>query len=210
MENQKKVVCPENEELAAYIWNKKQEMAQTPKGISENISKTFQKAYTNLCNSKTPVKTLKEFSEIKGVGKWLLRLMKGFFEDDDRGASSSEETDDSTGKGKKNKGTKRYMPQRNSVAYALLITLYRSTTNGEKFMHKQELIDATEASGLSRAPVGPEKGKGKSGQFSSPRDWYSGWSCMAKLIRKGLVAKSSCPAKYACHVFDLCSFWNSC
>lgn len=30
----------------------------------------------------------------------------------------------------------------------------RSTTNGEKFMHKQELIDATEASGLSRAPVG--------------------------------------------------------
>lgn len=196
MENQKKVVCPENEELAAYIWYKKQEMAQTPKGISENILKTFQKAYTNLCNSKTPIKTLKEFSEIKGVGKWLLRLMKGFFEADDRCASSSEETDDSIEKGKRNKGTKRYMPQKNSVAYALLVTLYRSTTNGEKFMHKQELIDATEASGLSRAPVGPEKGKGKSGQFSSPRDWYSGWSCMAKLISKGLVAKSSSPAKY--------------
>lgn len=27
--------------------------------------------------------------------------------------------------GKRNKGTKRYMPQKNSVAYALLITLYR-------------------------------------------------------------------------------------
>lgn len=171
--------------------------------------------------------------------------------------------------GKRNKGTKRYMPQKNSVAYALLITLYRwmansmqsallrsskllfqqwkchdsrCTTNGEKFMHKQELIDATEASGLSRAPVGygcrcltwfsiqfnvlpaivlsefwlfrpwcvpcirPEKGKGKAGQFGSPRDWYSGWSCMGKLIDKGLVAKSSCPAKYACHVFYLCSF----
>ena len=27
--------------------------------------------------------------------------------------------------GKKTKGTKRYVPQRNSVAYALLITLYR-------------------------------------------------------------------------------------
>ncbi|KAK4738108.1 hypothetical protein R3W88_001805 [Solanum pinnatisectum] len=196
MENKKVVVCPENEELAAYMWNKKQEMAQSPNGISENISMTLQKAYTNLCKSKTPIKTLKEFSKIKGVGKWLLRLMKGFFEADDRDASSSEESDDSTEKGKKNKGTKRYMPQKNSVAYALLITLYRSTTSGEKFMHKQELIDATEASGLSRAPVGPEKGKGKPGQFSSPRDWYSGWSCMAKLVSKALVAKSSCPAKY--------------
>ena len=27
--------------------------------------------------------------------------------------------------GKKTKGTKRYMPQKNSVAYALLVTLYR-------------------------------------------------------------------------------------
>lgn len=43
----------------------------------------------------------------------------------------------------------------------------------------------------------PEKGKGKPGQFgSSPRDWYSGWSCMKTLIAKGLVVKSSCPAKY--------------
>ncbi|XP_055817958.1 crossover junction endonuclease MUS81 isoform X3 [Solanum dulcamara] len=125
MENQKKVVCSENEELAVYMWNKKQEMEQSPNGISENISMTLQKAYTNLCKSKTPIKTLKEFSEIKGVGKWLVRLMKGFFEADDHGASSSEESDDSTEKGKKNKGTKRYMPQKNSVAYALLITLYR-------------------------------------------------------------------------------------
>ncbi|XP_060217477.1 crossover junction endonuclease MUS81 isoform X1 [Lycium barbarum] len=193
MEYQKKVGCPENEELALYLWNKKEEMAQSPKGISDNILKTLHKAYTNLCKSKTPIKTLKEFNEIKGVGKWLLRLVKGFFETDGGGASSS---DDSTDKGKRNKETRRYMPQKNSVAYALLITLYRSTANGEKFMHKQELIDATEASGLSRAPVGPEKGKGKPGQFSSPRDWYSGWSCMGKLISKGLVAKSSNPAKY--------------
>lgn len=67
MEYQKKVVCPENEELAAYMWNKKQEMAENPKGISDNILKTLHKAYTNLCNSKTPIKTLKEFSEIKWV-----------------------------------------------------------------------------------------------------------------------------------------------
>jgi len=43
----------------------------------------------------------------------------------------------------------------------------------------------------------PEKGKGKPGHFgSSPRDWYSGWNCMKTLIAKGLVVKSSCPAKY--------------
>lgn len=42
----------------------------------------------------------------------------------------------------------------------------------------------------------PEKGKGKAAQFGSyPRDWYSGWSCMKTLISKGLVVKSSCPAK---------------
>ncbi|XP_022139114.1 crossover junction endonuclease MUS81 isoform X2 [Momordica charantia] len=64
-------------------------------------------------------------------------------------------------------------------------------------MRKQELIDAAEASGLSRVPIAPEKGKGKPAQFgSSPRDWYSGWSCMKTLISRGLVVKSSCPAKY--------------
>lgn len=64
-------------------------------------------------------------------------------------------------------------------------------------MQKQDLIDAAEASGLSRVPIAPELGKGKPGQFgSSGRDWYSGWSCMKTLITKGLVVKSSCPAKY--------------
>lgn len=96
-------------------------------------------------------------------------------------------------------------------------------------MRKQELIDAAEASGLSRAPImyvnisdfcvccficcgefrgilmvlnldlyvhRAEKGRGKPGQFgSSPRDWYTGWSCMKTLVTKGLVVKSSCPAK---------------
>ena len=46
----------------------------------------------------------------------------------------------------------------------------------------------------------PEKGKGKPGQFgSSPKDWYSGFSSMKTLITKGLVVKSSCPAKYDFH-----------
>ncbi|KAK9189222.1 hypothetical protein WN944_020628 [Citrus x changshan-huyou] len=200
MENHSKrrVVCAENEELAMYMLQKRQKMAETPKGLSENIDMTLSKAYNNICDAKNPIKTLKDLSQVKGVGKWILKLMQEFFETDSGGS----EPEDLTAKSKKSKavktkGTKRYMPQRNSVAYALLITLYRGTTNGNEFMRKQDLIDAAEASGLSRAPIMPEKGKGKPGQFgSSPRDWYSGWSCMKTLITKGLVVKSSCPAKY--------------
>ncbi|KAK7401305.1 hypothetical protein VNO78_12679 [Psophocarpus tetragonolobus] len=193
MEKKTQVRCPENQELATYVWNKWKEMAQQPKGISDNIEMTLSKAHFNVCNSKTPIRTIKDFSEVKGVGKMILRLMQGFFGT----ASGSSEQEDLTKKGKKTKGTRRYMPQKNSVAYALLITLYRGTSSGNEFMRKQELIDAAEASGLSRVPIAPEKGKGKPGHFgSSQRDWYSGWNCMKTLIAKGLVVKSSCPAKY--------------
>lgn len=52
----------------------------------------------------------------------------------------------------------------------------------------------------------PEKGREKPGQFgSSPKDWYSGWNCMKTLITKGLVVKSSCPAKYGIPL-GMCSF----
>ncbi|GAB4832242.1 Crossover junction endonuclease mus81 [Ancistrocladus abbreviatus] len=87
--------------------------------------------------------------------------------------------------------------QSNSQEKASRGEALQGIASGKGFMRKQEFIDEAEASGLSRAPIAPEKGKGKPGQFgSSPRDWYSGWSCMKKLITKGLVVKSSCPAKY--------------
>ncbi|KAF2323787.1 hypothetical protein GH714_036922 [Hevea brasiliensis] len=193
MQNQNRVFCPENEELVSFMLQKRQELAERPEGISENIDMILSKAYNSVCSSKTPIKTLKDLSQIKGVGKWILKLMQGFF---DSGSGISE-PEDLTKKVKRAKGTKRYVPQKNSVAYALLITLYRGTSNGNEFMRKQELIDAAEASGLSRVSILQEKGKGKPGQFgSSSRDWYSGWSCMKTLICKGLVVKSSCPAKY--------------
>ncbi|KAK4761401.1 hypothetical protein SAY87_029285 [Trapa incisa] len=191
MENQRRVVCPENGRLAQYMTHKMQELADSPKGLSENTSAILNKAHLSVCNSKTPITSLKDFSQVKGVGKWIVRVMKGFFEEN----LQVSETEDASNK--KAKGSRRYLPQKNSVAYALLITLYRGTSNGNEFMRKQELIDVAEASGLSRAPIAPEKGKGKSSHFgSSPREWYSGWSCMKTLITKGLVVKSSCPAKY--------------
>nr|CAD1828351.1 unnamed protein product [Ananas comosus var. bracteatus] len=177
-------------------------MAENPNGLSENLDMTLSTAYRNICSAKTPIKTLKDLSEIKGVGKWILRLMKGFFPEISSDVSPSKEPVQQKGRKKTKgpkvpKGPKRYLPQKNSVAYALLITLYRSMANGSGFMKKQELIDAAEASGLSRTSIALDKSKGKPGQFgSSPRDWYTGWSCMKTLILKGLVVKSSCPAKY--------------
>ncbi|XP_068663277.1 crossover junction endonuclease MUS81 isoform X2 [Aristolochia californica] len=192
MENQRPVVCPENEDLAAFMWKKRQEMVEA-NAISHRIDATLSRAYASVCSSKNHIKTMKDFSQVKSVGHWILRLMQQFFQSDSTTSPSKEHT----GKGKKTKGSKRYIPQRNSVAYALLITLYRGISNGNVFMRKQELIDAADASGLSRVPIAPEKGKGKLTQFgSSPREWYSGWSCMKTLIMKGLIVKSSCPAKY--------------
>ncbi|KAI3425613.1 ERCC4 domain-containing protein [Psidium guajava] len=193
MEDQTGAVSPSNEGLVHFMLQKKLELSRAPKGLSENAEATLARAIHNVSQSQSPINSLKELSQLKGVGKWILKLVRRYFEND----SPNSENEDSTTKGKNAKGTKRYLPKKNSVAYALLITLYRGTSNGNEYMHKQELIDAAEASGLSRVPIVPEKGKGKPGQFgSSPRDWYSGWSCMKTLITKGLVMKSSCPAKY--------------
>ncbi|KAJ6326015.1 hypothetical protein OIU78_013164 [Salix suchowensis] len=172
MQNQKRVLCSENEDLVSYMLQKRQELVESPKGLSENLDMTLSKAYNSVCCSTIPINTLKDLSQIKGI-------------------------EDLTKKGNRTKVAKRYLPQRNSVSYALLITLYRETVNSKDFMHKQELIDAAEVSGLSRAPIVYRRVKGKPSQFgNSSREWYSGWSCMTTLINKGLVVKSSCPAKY--------------
>ncbi|KAK8944148.1 Crossover junction endonuclease MUS81 [Platanthera zijinensis] len=89
MENKRPVRCNENENVALYLWTKRQEMA-------------------------------------------------------DRG-----EISDSFHLGKKAKALRRYVPQKNSTAYALLIILYRGIVKGATFMKKQELRDDTEASELS-------------------------------------------------------------
>ncbi|THU56507.1 hypothetical protein C4D60_Mb11t17960 [Musa balbisiana] len=193
MENLRPVRCSENEEIGLYLWRKRQEMVES-NGLSENLDQTLSKAYRSICDAKTPIKTLTDLSQIKGVGKWILRLMQGFFQESVADVPST--TNEAHEKGKKAKEPKRYVPKKNSVAYALLITLYRAMTNGSSYMKKQELIDAAEASGLSRTSIAPDKSK-QPGQFGiSSRDWYTGWNCMKSLISKGLVVKSSCPAKY--------------
>lgn len=65
MEKQRQVVCNDNKELANFMWDKREEMAQRSKGISENIDMTLYKAYSNICNCKNPITTIKEFAKIK-------------------------------------------------------------------------------------------------------------------------------------------------
>ncbi|XP_038892705.1 crossover junction endonuclease MUS81 isoform X2 [Benincasa hispida] len=59
------VVCPENEDIATFMWQKRLEMAATPKGISDKVDMTLYKAYFNVCNSKVPIKSMKDLSQIK-------------------------------------------------------------------------------------------------------------------------------------------------
>ncbi|KAI3709144.1 hypothetical protein L2E82_38903 [Cichorium intybus] len=73
-----RVVCPKNAELVEFMLKKQKEMVD----LSENNAKTISKACSKVCSSKTPIKTLKDFANIKGVGKWILRIMKDFFTDE--------------------------------------------------------------------------------------------------------------------------------
>ncbi|CAN6444141.1 unnamed protein product [Victoria cruziana] len=189
---QRKVVCPENEGLASFLLGRRDEMAEK-KAISEKLDLTIYKAYSNICDSTNPLRTLKDVSQVKGVGKWIVQLLQPYFRKD---SEASQDLDDENTK-KKGKGSKRYLPQKNSAAYALLITLYRGTRSGKGFMGKQELVDATESSGLSRVSIGLEKSDGRPSSFGNPGiSWYCGWNCMKSLITKGLIVKSSNPAKY--------------
>uniref|UniRef100_A0A7N0VDP7 Crossover junction endonuclease MUS81 n=1 Tax=Kalanchoe fedtschenkoi TaxID=63787 RepID=A0A7N0VDP7_KALFE len=197
MEYRREVTCRENEELVTYLLGKRQELADAPKGISDKLDGTLRKAYVNICDSTVPITNLKDLSRVKGVGNWMLKLMQDFFKADPVASDSEESPEDLRQRGKKGDKFRHYVPKKNSVAFALIITLYRGTPNADDFMRKQELIDAAESSGLSRVSIMGDKGKGNSGKFgSSPRDWYTGWSCMKTLVSRGLVVKSSCPAKY--------------
>lgn len=71
MQNQKRVLCSENEDLVSYMLQKRQELVESPKGLSENLEMTLSKAYSSVCCSTTPIKNLKDLSQIKYVLFWI-------------------------------------------------------------------------------------------------------------------------------------------
>lgn len=151
MATQRSVVCPENEGPAMFLFEKWDEMAKKDT-YTDRLDATLSKAYRNLCDHKEPIYDLKDASKIKGIGNWTLKLLKEYFKSDEEAYPSSQEASEPTVK--KRRGSGRYLPQKGSAPYAILITLYRLTQNEKEFMLKQELIDAAEASGLSRMPIG--------------------------------------------------------
>uniref|UniRef100_A0ACD5XGU0 Uncharacterized protein n=1 Tax=Avena sativa TaxID=4498 RepID=A0ACD5XGU0_AVESA len=190
----RKVHLPANEELAAKILEKHRSMmAEEPGGMSEHRGLALSAAYRGVCLAKEPYRTPGDLSRIKGVGDWVIHVMEDSFPVSTID-SSPPESSTPGGTGKKRKRTKPYVPRINSAPYAIVITLHREMDKGKDFMMKQELIDAAEASGLSRDAIGPNNRKAK--QVNSCKDWYTGWSCMSTLISNELVTKWSNPAKY--------------
>ncbi|KAL6853410.1 hypothetical protein ACP4OV_019439 [Aristida adscensionis] len=105
---QLKVRVPENEEVARALHEKRLSMREQPGGLKENLDLTFAKAYRSVCAAKEPIRTLKDFSEIKGVGPWLIRCMKGFF------PQSNQELVPT--KGKKTRRPKSNLAKKNTAA----------------------------------------------------------------------------------------------
>ncbi|RRT85910.1 hypothetical protein B296_00002840 [Ensete ventricosum] len=66
MENLRPVRCSDNEEIGLYLWRKRQEMVES-NGLSENLDQTLSKAYRSICDAKTPIKTLKDLSQINCI-----------------------------------------------------------------------------------------------------------------------------------------------
>ncbi|XP_073982170.1 mus81 structure-specific endonuclease subunit isoform X2 [Rhodnius prolixus] len=88
---------------------------------------------------------------------------------------------------KKKTKIKGYLPTYRSSAYALLLTLYKNerSTDYKGYMTKIEL--QKEAQPLSDASLK----KAQAGSF------YTGWTSMSQLIAKGLVIKTSNPARFS-------------
>ncbi|XP_047055375.1 crossover junction endonuclease MUS81-like [Lolium rigidum] len=192
----RKVHLPANEELARKILEKRSSLAaeqQPGGGLSEHQGTALSAAYHGVCLAKEPFRTPDDLSRIKGVGDWVVQVMEDSFPAPTIDLSPPESnTPGETGK--KRKRTKPYVPRINSAAYAIVITLHRAMDKGKNFMMRQELIDAAEASGLSRDAIGPNNYKSK--QVTSCKERYTGWSCMSTLISNEVVTKWSNPAKY--------------
>ncbi|KAG6549681.1 hypothetical protein Mapa_008660 [Marchantia paleacea] len=188
------VVCYENRLLADWFFRKYQEL-----DIAEirqpNAEETLKRAFVGVCEYPSYIKNLHDAKKVKGIGPWLLKKMNEEFFQQESNCESPTKADAPVERGQKGRAKKRYLPGKNTAAYALLITLLRAHRAGQEFMRKQELIDASEKSGLSRKPIIPPKNSLWNGSRSG-RDFYCGWSTMNNLVLKGLVIKASNPAKY--------------
>uniref|UniRef100_A0ACD5VNQ0 Uncharacterized protein n=1 Tax=Avena sativa TaxID=4498 RepID=A0ACD5VNQ0_AVESA len=71
------VRLPENEEVARLLLEKHRSMLK--EGLTDNLSLTLSTAYRNVCAAKEHIRVLKDLLKIKGVGPWVIRLIKNSF-----------------------------------------------------------------------------------------------------------------------------------
>ncbi|KAK3162994.1 hypothetical protein QOZ80_1BG0096320 [Eleusine coracana subsp. coracana] len=189
-----RVMCPENQALSRFFMQKWRSLMNEPDGLSATQSFALANAKRSISCAPEHIRTLDDFKEIKGVGRWLTFHMKEFFGEYSQELSPAKaHVAGGSVSRKKTRGLKPYRPDKNTAAYAILITLLREKIKGKSEMLRQELIDAAEASGLSQEGISQNKSKARQ---SYGKDWYNGWSCMKTLISHKLVSKQSCPAKY--------------
>ncbi|CAM0885226.1 unnamed protein product [Alopecurus aequalis] len=119
---ERNVRLPENEELAGRLLEKHRSMmAEQPGGLSENLELVLSAAYRGLCASKHPIRTPADLLRTKGVGPWVVRILKDSFP-----TESSADLSPQEGK------TRKYVPRKNSAAYSIVITLYRPNNSRVK------------------------------------------------------------------------------
>uniref|UniRef100_A0A453GM85 Crossover junction endonuclease MUS81 n=1 Tax=Aegilops tauschii subsp. strangulata TaxID=200361 RepID=A0A453GM85_AEGTS len=76
----RKVNLPENEEVAARIFDKSRSIAsQQPGGLPEHQARALSAAYSGVCTAKEPVRTAGDLARLKGVGGWVVDVMKDCF-----------------------------------------------------------------------------------------------------------------------------------
>lgn len=81
-----------------------------------------------------------------------------------------------------------YRPEYRSAPYGIMIALHAALTTGKTSMKKVELAEAAQS--YCDVTI-------LTSSNEEQHTWYDGWSCVNKtLIRKGLVAKFSNPAKF--------------
>ena len=90
------VACSQNEPLALYILQKREELVAKKEGCREKLDATLTKAFRNVCDSKNPICSLREASQVNGIGQWMLKLLKDFFSD--QSAEGAEAHDQQRGK----------------------------------------------------------------------------------------------------------------
>jgi ERCC4-type nuclease len=89
-------------------------------------------------------------------------------------------------KGKRKRSQTEYVPEFRSGPYAIIIALYRAKQrpNWTGHLTKNQLMSQAQAFSDKSFTI-PDDGK-----------YYTAWSSVTTLIRKGLVDKRSCPAKF--------------